>query len=89
MQSCLLDIMYDWSLALNNDKNISSTFIDYKKAFDSISHIELINKLSLYEFSPLALNWIKAFLSNHIQQIKTGPEHNLSSILTCTSRVPQ
>lgn len=39
---------------------IGAVFLDLKKAFDTINHEILISKLSLFNFSPDTVNWVKS-----------------------------
>ena len=41
--------------------------LDFSKAFDKVSHSNLILKLHQYEIRGKALNWIHAFLGNRSQ----------------------
>ena len=45
-----------------------STYIDYKKAFDTVSHEILLKKLSLYGFSKHSVTWFNNYLSNRLQR---------------------
>ena len=45
---CLLESVYDWSVALNNKLTTDIIYIDFQKAFDSVSHQKLIIKLEGY-----------------------------------------
>ena len=88
-QSVLLEIISDWTSALNNKDNIDCIFIDFKKAFDSISHSKLLHKLNSYGLPLLVTKWIKSFLTGRTQQVKIGNSDTLSSSLPCTSGIPQ
>ena len=62
-------------------------YIDFQKAFDSVSHPKLLHKLSSYGINGNLYFWISAFLSNRLQQVKVGS--SLSSSCQVTSGVPQ
>ena len=44
-------------------------YIDFKSAFDTVSHNKLLNKLSLYGLSGNMWLWLPAFLSNRQQSV--------------------
>ena len=71
------------------DKNEYSIglFIDLKKAFDTIDHYILHDKLYLYGIRGLALNWVKSFLSNHKQYVELNGQKSSQLLITCG--VPQ
>ena len=62
-------------------------YIDFAKAFDSISHRKLLYKVECYGFTPLLVRWLSSFLMNRSQQVYIG--QSLSSSLPVTSGVPE
>ncbi len=62
-------------------------FIDLKKAFDTIDHHILINKLEHYGIRGVVLNWIQSYLSDRRQFVKLGD--SCSKCLDITCGVPQ
>ena len=60
---------------------------DSQKAFDSISHPKLLQKLSGYGIHGNLIFWIGAFLTGRLQQVKVGTK--LSGPCPVTSGVPQ
>ena len=48
--------------AIENDQVMISLFIDLSRAFDTIPHKVLFNKLYQYGIRGLALDWIKNYL---------------------------
>ena len=53
--------------AIENDQVMISLFIDLSRAFDTISHKVLFNKLYQYGIRGIALDWITNYLQNRKQ----------------------
>lgn len=49
-------------------------FIVLRKAFDSVDHNLLINKLESYRLKNTELNWFKSYLSDRKQVVSVGKE---------------
>ena len=88
-QSILLETIFDWTSAHDKRDNINCIFIDFKKEFDSISHIKLLHKFNSYGFPLLVTKWIEAFLTDRTRHVKIILSNFLSSSLSCTSSVTQ
>ena len=65
--SQLLESFQDWILELSHKNAVDVIYLDYSKAFDSISHNKLVHKLSSYGFKHKFLSWIKCFLGERNQ----------------------
>ena len=51
-----------------NENNFSACiFIDFSRAFDSIDHNILLNKLKFYGFDENSLNFVTSYMSNRVQ----------------------
>ena len=61
--------------------------LDFKKAFDSVDHLILLNKLNHYGIRGQALNLIKNYLMNRRQQVVYNGV--ISQVQTITTGVPQ
>jgi hypothetical protein len=85
--SNLLETVNDWSIALDRHLITDAVYIDFQKAFDSVSHPKLISKLESYNITGDLLSWITAFLTNRTQRVKIG--NSLSECIAITSGVPQ
>ncbi|MFZ2538547.1 MAG: reverse transcriptase family protein, partial [Oscillospiraceae bacterium] len=83
----LLESTNDWTLSLSKHKSVDICYIDFQKAFDSLSHPKLVQKLSAYGISGNLLAWISAFLLNRTQCVKVGSV--ISSSCSVSSGVPQ
>lgn len=66
----LLECINDWTISISNKKSVTIAYIDYKSAFDCISHPKLLLKLSSYGITGNLYFWIKAFLTNRSQTVK-------------------
>ncbi len=73
--------------SLDDGKSVCSLFIDLTKAFDTVNHDILIEKLGCYGLSSSALSVIRDYLKNRMQFVQLG-EHN-SKLLKVTCGVPQ
>ena len=62
-------------------------FIDLKKAFDTIPHDGLLNKLFRYGIQDQPLSWFESYLTNRTQSVSI--ENHLSSAANISSGVPQ
>lgn len=62
-------------------------FIDVSKAFDSLTHTILLDKLHAYGFRGLAHAWITSYLTDRFQYISNGG--CMSSLKLLTTGVPQ
>jgi retron-type reverse transcriptase len=62
-------------------------FLDLSKAFDTINHKILINKLDRYGFRGIALDWLKSYLAYHEQYVTVN--NTCPKKLQLSTRVPQ
>ena len=74
-------------LELDNDIPLDACYLDFRKAFDTVPHARLINKLKSYNINGPVLNWITSFLSDRVQFVKIN--NSMSKYLDVTSGVPQ
>ncbi len=74
---------------INMDKGFINglLFLDLKKAFDTVDHKILIDKLNLYGIQGLALQWFISYLSERRQVCKINREFSTVAKITCG--VPQ
>ena len=55
--------------ALDNGEFTIAVLIDFRKAFDTVDHKILLDKLYHYGIRGIALEWFKSYLSNRQQQV--------------------
>ena len=65
--TCLLKMSDDWNNGLDLGKLVGLVFIDLKKAFGTVDHDILCNKVELYGVQQRELSWFRSYLSNRKQ----------------------
>ncbi len=83
----LIAVMDKWSELIDEGSCIDAVYLDFQKAFDTVPHQRLFNKLKSYGISGSLLAWIKAFLSNRRQRVMI--DGGYSSWKPVTSGIPQ
>lgn len=73
--------------ALDRNEYAIGIFIDLKKAFDTINHSILLNKLEQYGIRGVAGDWLKSYLTGRVQYVKMGQHASQSLGIVCG--VPQ
>ena len=68
-------------------RNILLVFLYLKKAFDTIDHSILMNKLEKYGIRGLAFTWMKSYLDDRYQHVQLN--NAKSSQLKVNCGVPQ
>ena len=86
-QHALIDIVD--RIQLNIDKKLFSCgiFIDLKKAFDTVNHSILLQKLEHYGIRGVLNNWFSSYLNDRYQTTQVGPY--VSKKERCLCGVPQ
>ena len=65
----LLLLRSDISNAVDSGEVLIASFLDLKKAFDSVNHQILLSKLEYYGVRGLVLNWLIDYLANRKQRV--------------------
>ena len=83
----ILSIIEDIRQDLDNKTFTCGVFIDLEKAFDTVNHKILLEKLKHYGVRGIANQWFESYLSNRKQRVKFNGEK--SNYLNVTCGVPQ
>ena len=86
-ESALLSTTYDWLEEMKAGRDICSVFLDLKKAFNTISHQSLMEKLARSNLIPFILLWLCSYLTNRQKKVVVGGEE--SGAMSVISGVPQ
>ena len=83
----LLDVVHNIGKALDRGKEMDIIYLDFSKAFDSVPHDKLIEKLQQFGITGPLLYWYNNYLSGRKQRVVVDGVS--SSFLDVTSGVPQ
>ena len=73
--------------SIDNKLITCGLFLDFSKAFDTVNHNILLNKLNKYGVRGVVLDWFKSYLQNRLQYVKIG---NIESeLLNVVCGIPQ
>ena len=85
-QTQLVDFIDEIQQSMNSQQQTDLLFINFSKAFDTVPHIRLLNKLKFYGIRGPLLQWIFSWLTKRYQRVIVDGES--SSATTVKSGVP-
>lgn len=83
----LIEFNHDLVSEIDNSGQIDCLFLDFQKAFDTVSHSFLLSKLAALNIDREVLVWIENYLSGRQQCVVLNGKK--SSFVNTTSGVPQ
>ena len=75
------------SNSLENNEYVLGVFLDFSKAFDTVNHDILFEKLEMYGVRGTALQWFRSYLNNRFQYVVYNGVKSDKKRITCG--VPQ
>ena len=85
--SALIQVIDDWSRAVDGRYEVCIVFFDVKKAFDSVPHVALLKHLQYMHVNEYIVKWMKSYLLGREQFV--GIDGCFSASLRVLSGVPQ
>ena len=89
-RSCMTQLlltMEDFTQYIEQNDSFDVIYLDFRKAFDTVPHGRLLEKLKGYGIVGNVIKWIKAFLSGRSQKVKIND--SLSTQADVLSGIPQ
>ena len=85
--TCLIQMYDKWVEATEEKKYTGVCLLDLSAAFDIVDHSLLLEKLKLYGFDVMSVNWIKSYLDGRQQSVYI--DGKMSKVLPLSAGVPQ
>ena len=83
----VLELINNIYQGFENNEFIVGIFVDLKKAFDTVNHSILLDKLSYYGIRGIPLAWLSSYLSNRQQYVLVNDCSSSYNTIKCG--VPQ
>jgi len=80
--TALSDFLQDILHGLDNKENSFGIFCDLSKAFDSVNHSILLNKLYRYGIRGKSLSWLESYLLNRTQIVEISHTDENTGLIT-------
>ena len=85
--TALVKVTDDWLMAMDEGRYTGAVFVDLQKAFDTVDHQVLLNKLYSIGLDEMSLQWFESYLSE--RRIVTMINNVMSNERVLTHGVPQ
>ena len=83
----MIDFVENISTAIDEKQPSIGVFIDLRKAFDTIDHSLLLQKMEQYGIRGVTHNWLRSYLNNRFQYVNINNTESHLRRVTCG--VPQ
>ena len=85
--TALIKINDDMLDSIDDSEVTILTLLDFSRAFDTVNHRLLLEKLCILGFDLTAVNWVKSYLSDRYQRVIIG--NDISAWIKIKNGVPQ
>lgn len=75
----LVESLGDWTILLEGGSSVAVAYVDFSRAFDSVTHAKLLHKLKSYGISGELLEFIGYFLFDRSHCTKVGNSYSSST----------
>ena len=75
-QPRLTEALNDWIIHLTNKQSTDVAYFDFSKAFDTVSHVNLFEKLKAVGLTGYLLKWIMNVLRGRTQRTSVGAAYS-------------
>ena len=79
--AALVDIANTISIMLETNKYVLCLLIDFSRAFDSVDHLIVINKLKALNIVDNIIHWVVSFLTDRNQFVKIGEKWSFTKMI--------
>ena len=79
--SALIQMCNDWSGNMDRGKLTGVVFLDIPKAFHSVDHLILVEKVQFYGVADRELTWFKSYLTSPKKRLINGCLSSQSNLL--------
>ena len=86
-ETSLTDMIDTWLNNMNSGKMTGVAFVDLRKAFDTVNHEILLNKLYEIGATDITVKWFRSYLTKRTQKVSFNG--SLSNALPVNTGVPQ
>jgi hypothetical protein len=83
----IIQLLENIITSLDKGEYSAAIFLDFSKAFDTVNHAILLDKLNHYGIRGISNLWVKSYLQNRTQYCTLGGEKSNTTTITCG--VPQ
>ena len=74
--SNLLEALNDWTIHLTNKQLTNVVYFDFSKAFETVSHVNVFEKLKAVDLTGNLSKWVIDFLSWRTQRTRVGAAYS-------------